>query len=215
MRIIVATCDSYSDALPPFLELFRKFWPDCPYPLSVVSDSSGRPENWCPTIIKIAEESRDEPTLIFQEDLWLTHPVETELVEEGLALLLSDSNIGCCRLFPCPGSPPGEGNFGLADRQEPYHVSIQASIWRPRFLKSVAKLATGGRAADFELEGGVEATRTLPDQVMAFRRGLWPWPVQYLCAAIRNGRWIPEARELAELHAIPVDWSRRPFIGGG
>jgi hypothetical protein len=224
MRIAVVSCWNYRDCWPAFFAFFRKFWPDCPYPITLVvdrvDDDGPIPDNvgiavfggsWTENVEAYASAFDDSPILLMQEDFWLSHPVEPELIREGLERLETAPNVGAVRLYPCPGADPGAGNYGAIDRSEKYRTSCQATIWKPDYLRQIAEASPGGRASDFEIQGGPYASKLLPQDVLAFRREIHPWPVQYCCTAIRTGRWEPEAKALAELHGIPVDWSHRGF----
>ena len=37
--VIVGSCDKYADLLGPFIALFRKFWPNCPFEVVLVTES--------------------------------------------------------------------------------------------------------------------------------------------------------------------------------
>ena len=43
MCILVVSCDKYADCWTPFSDCMRKFWPDCPYPVYLCTES-GEPE---------------------------------------------------------------------------------------------------------------------------------------------------------------------------
>ena len=34
--VLVTSCDAYRDVEAPFLKLFRKYWPDCPFDLMLL-----------------------------------------------------------------------------------------------------------------------------------------------------------------------------------
>ena len=37
LSVIVTSCDAYHDVETPFIMLFRKHWPDCPFELVLVT----------------------------------------------------------------------------------------------------------------------------------------------------------------------------------
>ena len=41
--VLVASCDKYADLLGPFSTRWRKFWPDCPFEVVLVTENE--PEN--------------------------------------------------------------------------------------------------------------------------------------------------------------------------
>lgn len=38
VAVVVASCDAYADLWEPFFRLFRRYWPDCPYPVYLGSN---------------------------------------------------------------------------------------------------------------------------------------------------------------------------------
>lgn len=234
MRIAVISCWNYRDAWPAFFGLLTKFWPDCPYPVDLLTDrlevfdDSVKPMratcsfgkcpsprdilihdgSWCEMLASYAADLGEESCLLFQEDFLLTAPVKRELVEDGLDWL--GNGIGMVRLYPCPGAEQdGEDtNYAIVPRGTPYRISCQASIWNPQFLYAIAsRLKT---PAEFEIEGS-KLAESLPDTVLAFKRDLQPWPLEYLCSAISRGKWNPDAKKLCDKANISVDWTMREF----
>lgn len=208
MKIAVITCRAYSDAWQPFTQLFYKFWPDCPYELGIYHDRPG--ETWCSVIARTALDSSEE-LLILQEDFFLTAPTQQSLVEHGLKLL-NETGAGCVRLYPCPGGIKefGDPYFAIVPRGTRFRISCQAGIWNKDFLYRVAcgSMSTTGEAGDFENLGSLFADELQPE-VLAFKREITPWPVQYLASAITRGQWNPDAIRLCEEHGIPLDRSQR------
>ncbi len=41
--ILVTSCDAYRDIERPFLTLFRRYWPDCPFELVVNGETGAEP----------------------------------------------------------------------------------------------------------------------------------------------------------------------------
>lgn len=222
MRIVVLSCHAYRDTWKPFFSLFRKFWPNCRYPIHLVSDSIEESDeicgiqpfptgtaNWCTSFSMFAEDYSEDPILMLQDDFFLTRPVNSELVQRGLSLM--NGHIGAVRLYPCPGAEmdsEGTEYFGTIPHGFPYRVSCQASLWNPGFIRDICAQDRVVSARDFELNGGPWADQHSPFEVLAFRRDITPWPLEYLCSAISRGKWDPDAKRLCDLHGIDVDWSR-------
>ena len=58
--VLCCSCDKYADLQPKFLALFRKYWPDCPFPLVLVTESA--PETLNPRIPESTNPRIDEST---------------------------------------------------------------------------------------------------------------------------------------------------------
>ena len=105
MCILVVSCDKYADCWTPFSDCMRKFWPDCPYPVYLCTES-GEPENgavyskvfheqtqiWTARVRKACEKIKESHILVVLEDQWLfcCHNGCRELLYRGKR----------CRCFP-------------------------------------------------------------------------------------------------------------------
>lgn len=226
MRVAVVSCWEYRDAWDGFFSLFKKFWSDCTHEVHLITDlhtsfqdkRAWTPEwcfvdlvkassSWCASLVDFTERYPDEPILLMQEDFFLTASVKHDLIDSGLDQLES-RNAGMVRLYPCPGSnlDYGDPYYGLVRKGSEYRISCQASIWRPDYLHAIASRFDD--PADFETEG-TKFAETLPDEVLAFRRDVKSWPMEYLCSGITRGKWNPDSLKLFREHGIDVDTSMR------
>ena len=227
MQIIVASCGAYSDAWAPFYALFQKFWPDCPWPLTLVTDAHanlwpgeksieiGCDLGWGPNIVVgLRKLNNPRHFLLLQEDFFLSQPVNNNMVQEALAMMSATSGAGCFRLFPCPGpDAPLTDWYGLIKHQAAYRVSCQAAIWfRPEFESLAFDCRT---AADFEIQGTLRASKRCAcvKYYSVLRNDPNTWPINYYCSAIARGQWMPEAVEFVKAQGIPIDTSKRPIMG--
>lgn len=226
MKIAMVSCWKYRDCWSPFLALLKRFWPDCPYQLIIATDECrtdydfryvipnaeiqayGKGKSWCEVLAELASNV-DAPLLIFQEDFLLNAPVKQELVSEALAQLIL-RKAGMIRLYPCPGAEGDSVNehFGIVPKGTQYRISCQSSIFNPLYLYAIAQGLNS--PADFEIEG-TKRSESLPNEVLAFKREVEPWPMEYLCSAISRGKWNPDAKKLCDYYDIAVDWSLREF----
>jgi hypothetical protein len=222
MRLAVISCWAYRDAWAPFFALLEKFWPNHPQAWLLtehIEPSAKVPNNvqvfsgpnslrwsWCQVVRAFALTSGDEPILLMQEDFFLSGPVNTGLIERAL-VELELQKAGSVRVYPCPGGDIDYGNPYFAEVQHgtSYRISCQATIWRPSFLAEIARFRT---PFDFEVLGGPVADN-MPDKVLAFKRDVHPWPMEYLCTGIIRGKWMADSRALLEANGIPVDFSMR------
>ncbi len=217
----MASCWKYRDTWKPFFSLFRKFWPDCPYPVYLVTDHID-PEvliyepvfaypstSWCAILKAFCEQYGDEPIMLMQDDFMLTERVNTVKVEQALNLIVSD--VVCMRLYPCPGPNyvPGKSPVGIISRGEMFRISCQAAIWNPDYLRQITEV--NGSARDFEIKGS-KLSNSLHGSIFGFSRELpHPWPLEYICTGIVKGKWTRAALALCKEHGIAVDTSLRPI----
>jgi hypothetical protein len=145
---------------------------------------------------------------LFQEDFFIHKPVNTVLIAHALGQL-KQRGAGGARLYPCPGSDVDYGDmfFGDVLNNTPYRISCQATIWQPEYLLKVLSCVNGSAAA-FEIDGSFIST-TLPEPMLAFKRDIYPWPVEYLCSGISRGQWNPASKRLCDRLGIENDWTMR------
>lgn len=228
MKLVVISCWAYRDAWRPFFSLLDKFWPDHPTPVWLLTDRmagdgpvgktvavySGPHSQrwpWCQVLLNFLRAHDSTPVLLMQEDFFLNAPVYEPFIEHGLKLL-KDRNAGCVRLYPSPGGIEycGDDLFALVPPGAPNRISCQAALWDPNYLAQVTQssMSTTSEAGDFE-NLGTPFADSLPQPVLAFRRDVKPWPMEYLSSAINRGLWNPDAIRLCEKHDIPLDRSMR------
>ncbi len=223
MRLAVISCWEYRDAWEPFFALLEKFWPEHPQAwlltdkwipgdpvppnVQVFTGPRKLPWNWCQLVTAFANSSMDDPILLFQEDFFLTSEVNADLIDAAIEQMKLMS-AGSVRLYPCPGGDTdyGDAYFALVEKGSPYRISAQLTLWRPSFLAEIAQRCDN--VWDFELIG-TENSKQLPQRVLAYKRDVQPWPVQYICTGIVRGKWMPESKRLFEQHGIDADFSLR------
>jgi hypothetical protein len=90
--VLVSSCDAYSDAWPPFFALLNRYWPDCPFPIYLISNHQpgkfdgvtsitlGQDRHWASNMLQVLDQLPFEQFLYFQEDYFLQRPVCTSTV---------------------------------------------------------------------------------------------------------------------------------------
>ncbi len=93
VAFMVVSCDKYADLWDPFFHCFRKYWPDCPYPIYLVTNEKECREPGV-TVIQIGEDKSysdnlkvaisriKEPwVILWLEDVMLSQTVQTERLQ--------------------------------------------------------------------------------------------------------------------------------------
>lgn len=165
--------------------------------------------SWC-DVLRSFTETTSEPFLLIQEDFFVHMPVIAEAMDHALNQL-EVQKAGAVRIYPSPGADADYGDilFGEVWSHSPYRISCQATIWRPDYLRAILSHLSGP-ASTFEIEGSF-LSRSLPDKVLAYKRNVEPWPLEYLCSAIGRGVWSQDAKKVCDREQIEVDWSLRPM----
>ena len=160
--VLVASCDKYADLLGPFSGLWRKFWPDCPFEIVLVTEtapkgeaycfdrvvSCGRGGNWCSRLVRALDAIATPFVLMLCDDYYLEKPVDTARFLERLAQAKA-YDAANLRLIPNP-KPCQPYRDGLMEyrKQTAYCIATQAGIWNRTFLRGLAD----GKASIWEFE---------------------------------------------------------------
>jgi len=182
MKIAVFTCDQYvtqTEVPQLFLRLFRRFWPNCPYPIEFVSNKetvdanvptilTGQDETWKRQALRYFKR-QDGPVLLFLEDFLLKAEPDEARIASCLDVLVQHDDVAFIRLVPWPGPtlPCEFDGLGELNKQaDSYLFSLMTTIWRP--LDMVAILERMNYATPWELE--IHGTVQLRD-----------YPKRFLC----------------------------------
>lgn len=186
MKIIIFTCDKYAYLLPIFYHFWKKNWPDCPYPLVIVTGEQkinlpedpmvsvvyqGEDHGYASNVIHFLSSLPDELCLLLQDD-FIIHSMRSQLVPQA-ERLCRRPDIGCVRLKPDPGpdlpfdEPDGEG-FGEIDKPNAIWVfSMQSAIWKRKLY--IELLREGDTPWQAEHAGTARAQRR-PERFLASER---------------------------------------------
>ena len=235
LTILVNTTDSFEDCWEPFFKLFSTYWPDCPYPIvlntetrefsygglditcsKVAADRPGKPLAWGECLIRCLERIETEVVLYVQEDYFLHAPVKVRQVDE-FAEMMHPGGYACIRLLECGGAgpwcPTDHPLLWEVDRKSRYRISLQAALWR----KDVLRRCIRPHESPWQLEvwgSQRKYSRNMP--VFCVNRDVFSEQngqvFPYVPTGIVKGRWNREVvADLFARYGIEVDFSRRGF----
>lgn len=203
MKIAVFTSDKqiakYPDLTETFITLLRKYWPDCPYPVEVVSNTiepqcdvpvflTGEDTAWSNQAIYYLV-NQTEPVLIALEDYLICKSPRAGDIARCLEIVESNQDVAFVRLVPWPG--PEFGDSGLVGEfYKPtarYLFSLMMTIWNPLHL--VQMMPPNMNPWQVELVG-TEMIREYPARMLGAREVL----IEYK-NGLKGGRWQPEVEE--------------------
>jgi hypothetical protein len=224
--LFVSSCDPYSDLWAPFFRLFRRHWPDCPFPVYL---GAGEKESGIPGVVTLKSTGgRDwslclqqhlgqisEPWIIFMlDDFFLRRRVAT--VDILQALDFADrQNARMLRLVPRPPPArilPNAPDYGECDPDQDYRVNVQAGLWRKQALESL--LVAGDSIWEFE-HRGTERARAFPRGFYCTRRSVLPYEGWLAHHVIEKGRWFPHEKWIFRDPALGCDFQARGTLGWG
>ncbi len=226
--LLISSCDAYSDAWSPLFALLKRYWPDCPFPIFLVSNEQtiditgvscitlGEDQKWASNMLRALDVLPYEQILYFQEDYFLQRPVDNDTIFEMLKFA-RDSGAGYIRLTGAPDPDvPHENSLGLGllSPDLKFRVSLQAALWQRQTLLDL--LVPGESGWDMEIVGTARAKQLEAPFFGVYRRN--PIIDYYEATGILKGKWVPGALRLCRREGIEVDTSARethsewPFI---
>lgn len=153
MKIIVITCDKYAWIIPIFLHFFRKYWPDNPYEIEIITNENHIDGNvfyghsgesrWGKRVIDYLKQSKEDKFLMFLDDYLLSEIVNTEKIQR--AEETCKDNIGSVNLHAPPRyfedhtinsnikgfrEYPVDGNYSFSDGPVIYQKQYLLDILR-------------------------------------------------------------------------------------
>src|ERR1035437_2365050 len=216
--VVVSSCDAYSDAWEPFFKLFFKYWPDCPFPIYLISEHKlykhlkvnsillGVDKKWA-TNMKLALNQIDSSFIIYmQEDYLLTRRVDTILILDFINII-KQNNIGYIKLYPSP--PPTkiwskDNRLGVIEKGSNDSVSLQSTMWNKSFLEKF--LVDGESGWDMEIKGS-KRTAGIPELFLSVLKG--QRAIDYYSTAIKKGVWFRDAVWLIKREGIRFNSKRK------
>jgi hypothetical protein len=213
--LVVSSCDAFEDLWHPFFTLLFRYWPDCPFPVILVSNfreyrdprvktiSIGKDKNWSTGFARALRRIESSKVIVLLEDYLLTRTVNTGRILQ-LIDYMNRRRAACLRLCPSP-----EPNVACSDNAyvgeispgAPYRLSLQAAIWDRRALLRL--LRWGESPWELELLGS-RRTDSVKAPFLSVKKSTNDPVIDYLNAVVR-GRWQKEAVEFCKNQGISLD----------
>ena len=208
--VLVTSCDAYRDVEAPFLNLFRKYWPDCPFELVLVTETpqngeaesfplsfdrtlfTGKGKTWSQMLVEALDQIETPYVLMLMNDYFLTSPVDTAQI---LRRLDEAKEKGALNYRLCPDPPRAVKNTA-------YSVSCKAGIWNRQFLRALA--AKTKSAWEFERYGSFMFDESDQRPLLVTEKLEFPFQ-----DVIHKGYWEPRGVALLKCEGIAYDFSVR------
>ncbi|MBF0105204.1 MAG: hypothetical protein HQM16_07740 [Deltaproteobacteria bacterium] len=218
--LLISSCDGYADLWTPFFNLLHKNWPDCPFPVFLITEEKrpvidhvtplalGKNLDWSSLLLKALDAVGSTCVLFMLEDFFLREPIDTQRILHLLGQMKNDA-LNMLRVTPNRGPNRGiDGKeFGEISREAPYRVSTQAAFWRVTVLKNL--LVAGESAWQFEMYGSTRS-RDLANFV-----AVWQDALTYRHHVVERGKWFPWEYNRFKKMNIGVDIKARPPMSLG
>lgn len=217
--VVVASCDAYSACWQPFFSQFRRYWPECPYPVYLITGEknyeghdvrvvqTGKDAAWSDAMVDALARIRAHHVILLLEDYFLQRPVLHDDMMEYMRHMTADE-LGYLCLYPMwrPATP--DGRPADIPEDEPYRASLQAAIWRADVLAGLC--VKGEDPWQFELNG---TPRSAASGARFQRIGAGhtkDYPFDYIWTGINKGKWHRDIKQYCETQGITIDLGYRP-----
>jgi hypothetical protein len=225
LAVLVSSCDKYHDLWNPFFTLFFRYWPDCPYPVYLVSNhliysdsrvntiAVGDDRDWSSSLKNALLHITQPYLILLLEDYLIEERVDTEYIE-ALTVYMKKRKAGCLRIFPTPGPNVGcvdNHRVGEISKGSDYRLSLQAAIWDREVLLGL--LRVGESPWELEILGSKRTDMLDMPFLSVERNRQGVYPITYFCTAVLRGKWMPDAVKLCKKNGINIDLRARSQRG--
>lgn len=159
ISLVVSSCDKYEDAWYPYFELIKKYWPEHPEKIYLISESKsystsdlnikvcnfGDNCTWSERLYKTLEQIDSKYIIFSLEDFFLLEYVKQDVIEKCVDWMEEDPTIAECRLHGSEYDGLVESEkykpFRFAEDDTPYRLDTQVALWNKEALMSFIDLS--------------------------------------------------------------------------
>ena len=218
--IVVCSCDKYADLLKPFATLWGKYWPDCPFPVVLVTETSpqeqlcfnkvfacGTDGNWCSRLVSALRQIKTPYVLMLCDDYYLSQQVNTKQIcaRLELAQMHKASNL---RLIPNPTPKPANAvpfergtDLWQYKPNTAYCIATQSGFWDRQFLMQLAE----GKSSIWEFERYGSFDPLIGNRLLL----VTPTKEFPFLDAVHKGYWEPWGLSVCRNNDIQIDQHAR------
>ncbi len=225
LSIVISSCDAYEDLWKPYFTLFHRYWPDCPFPIYLITnklkfDDSKVisvpvfPDRGWATVTREALERLADPYILYtHEDFFLDRKVDTSRILKLLDYM-KKRGAAYLRLYPSPGPDVVFSDLpevGEINKGSEYRTCLQAALWKREVMISLIR--DGENPWQMEILGSQRSNELEMPFLSAIRNPngheIVNPPLSYFCTAVYKGLWMREAVKFCRREGVPIDLKRR------
>lgn len=232
--LLVNSCDSYSDLWEPYFKLLEVFWPDCPFPIVLNTESKTfkhdkfdiktfsmyTEENkaeipWGQRLIETLSRIETKYILFTLDDYYLKAPPNVELLRQCFEWMEENPNISVFyfldRLSVIKDNKyPG---FAKIPLEREYRIKCQMGLWRRDKLLSY--IMPHESPWQWETEGTIRCRQYKDDFYAVDNDSTLPKVFSYSAVyggAVHRGRWVRKViKPLNKTYNLGIDFTGRGF----
>jgi hypothetical protein len=228
LTIVVNTCDAYSDVVKIFFLALADYWPDCPYPVVINTETNkysfqARVNNyysynglddWGDRLRSTLGNVDTDFVLMVFDDFVLNSKVCNQRLEDALEIIQSQVQVAVVYLnnTSLPLKPIRSSDQFVAIRDKAhFRLNSFPAIWRKKTLMNYT--AVGDTPWAWEAFGSY---RTWGDKQLFYSLNpnysdIYPYN-NIKGGAIYRGKWVKEVvHQVSERYNLDIDWNIRGF----
>lgn len=215
LEVFVSSVDSYSDAWQYFFILFDKYWPDCVYPVNLMSNKKRLDKNrvntipvgdikeWGLSIKKALKLVQADYVLLLFEDFFINKKIDSFLINKYFKFMIEND----LDYFRLKASPPPlkkriiSPNIGKIKFMDAYNCSCQPAIYKKEVL--IKLIEDDFTPWDFEIKGSINNYRLKKSFV-----GVYQDVISFYVGII-GGEWNDTINQFLQEHDLEFIQSKR------
>lgn len=240
VTIIVATSDEFEDCWDPFFTLFKRFWPDCSYPIVLTTSKKkytrrefdiecsqaqrfySHNPTWSERLLCALEKNvKTNIVLFLQEDFFLTGNVDEETILNCCGLLCQN-NYSCITLTNHAtrrvSYPTENPLLSKIDDKSPYRVTTLPALWMKQTLKRYIKPAENiwmfeifGTRRSYKIKDSFYKVNE--DAISKGYKEVIPYfETEEADSGIAKGKWQTGIEELFDSAGIKINYETRGYF---
>ncbi len=159
ITLLVSSCDKYEDAWGPYFALIKKFWPEHPKNVCLITETKSfsceginikvynydKSLTWSERLYRTLEKIDTKYIVFSLEDFFLLDYVKQDRIDECYNWMEENPDIAVCRLFSSNNSNLKQTekykDFCIADNTIGYRLETQVALWNRETLMSFIDLS--------------------------------------------------------------------------
>ena len=230
--IVISSCDLFKATWKPMCHSFHKYWSDCPWPITFITNEEeppcgssnfqagpdGGPHGWSAMSQEALKRISAPVILWIHDDNWLCEKADNNVVASLVALFEDDPALHLVRLSNCYmsttcGGYSRDSRLRLICQDSQQRTSLQPSLWRRETM--IELLIDHESPWQWEGEAPHRSAK-ITGHFTCCREGFRPlrfmshvdpkWPEE----AVRRGEWTKSAQNYCVAEGLDVDFSVHP-----
>ena len=233
ITVLVNSCDGYSEIWDAFFTLFKKYWPQCEYPIVLNTESksysfegldittyslydgkkgSKKSIQWGERLIRTLEMINSEYIIFLLDDFFFMDYVDVKRLNDCIKWIKDDENISTFGFYRTRQPNIRDGKyygFEKRPKQALYKLNAQAAIWRKD--KLISYIRPHESAWDWEILGSIRATRYSEGFYSAIEGIPYIFKYDFTKIGLKQGKWLKDTVPFLEKEKIPMNYEKKGF----